>query len=68
MRSAARVCIETSDFNFTNPESGLISFLYSYLPARSVVDVGAHVGDVLETLLTAGYEVYAFEPFPPSYQ
>jgi FkbM family methyltransferase len=67
-QSLRQVCVETSDYFFTNPELGLMAFLYSYLPTRAVLDVGAHIGDVSEHLLNAGYEVYAFEPYPESYQ
>lgn len=67
-QSVRQVCIETSDYFFTNPELGLMEFLYSYLPTRTAVDVGAHVGDVSEHLLNTGYEVYAFEPYPGSYR
>jgi FkbM family methyltransferase len=67
-QSVRQVCVETSDYFFTNPELGLIAFLYSYLPTRTALDVGAHTGDVSEHLLNTGYEVYAFEPYPESYQ
>ncbi len=67
-QSVRQVCVETSDYFFTNPELGLMAFLYSYLPTRTVLDVGAHVGDVSEHLLDTGYEVYAFEPYPESYE
>jgi FkbM family methyltransferase len=63
-----QVCVETSDYGFTNPETGLMSFLYSYLPTRKAVDVGAHVGNVSEALLETGYELYAFEPYAPVYE
>lgn len=63
-----QVCVETDDYGFTNPETGLASHLYSFLPNRRVADVGAHVGDVAGRLLETGYEVYAFEPFPASYE
>lgn len=43
----------------------LMVYLYSYLPHRLAIDVGANRGDVSVRLLQAGYEVYAFEPFPP---
>ena len=43
----------------------LMVYLYSYLPHRLAIDVGANRGDVSERLLQAGFEVYAFEPFPP---
>jgi FkbM family methyltransferase len=62
-----QICIETTDYATSNPEIGLLSYLYSYLPSRNVIDVGAHTGIVSEYLLRAGYEVYAFEPFPESY-
>jgi FkbM family methyltransferase len=63
-----QICLETSDYDFANPETGLMAYLYSYLPTNKVLDVGAHVGDVSDRLLKAGYEVWAFEPFPPSYE
>jgi FkbM family methyltransferase len=50
------------------PEIGLMAYLYSYLPNRTAVDVGANVGKVARGLLDAGYEVYAFEPYPPVFQ
>jgi FkbM family methyltransferase len=62
-----QVCEETDDFAFRNPEVGLMAFLYSSLPTRRAIDVGAHVGEVSERLLRAGYEVYAFEPNPAAY-
>jgi FkbM family methyltransferase len=65
---AHHVSVETSDYEFTNPETGLMDLLYSYLPTRKAIDVGAHTGDVSECLLRSGYEVYAFEPFPPVYE
>ena len=66
-QSVRQVCVETSDYLSTNPELGVLSFLYSSLPSRKVLDIGAHIGDVSEHLLQAGYEVYAFEPYPQSY-
>jgi FkbM family methyltransferase len=63
-----QVCVETSDYEFTNPEIGLMAYLYSYLPTRKAIDVGAHVGDVAEALLKTGYEVFAFEPYAPVYK
>jgi FkbM family methyltransferase len=62
-----QVSVETSDYFSTNPQMGLLSFLYSHLPSRRAFDIGAHVGDVSEHLLETGYEVYAFEPYPQSY-
>lgn len=66
-QSVRQVCVETSDYLSTNPELGLMDFLYSYLPSRIAFDIGAHVGDVSEHLLNTGYEVYAFEPYGKSY-
>jgi FkbM family methyltransferase len=66
-QTVRQVCIETSNYVSTNPELGLLEFLYSYLPSRKVLDIGAHAGDVSERLLDTGYEVYAFEPSPENY-
>jgi FkbM family methyltransferase len=63
-----QVCVETSDYEFRNPEVGLMIFLYSSLPTRTAIDVGAHVGEVSECLLSGGYEVFAFEPNPSVYE
>lgn len=63
-----QVCVETSDYGFANPETGLTSFLYSHLPTRKAIDVGAYVGDITEALLKTGYEVYGFEPYAPVYE
>jgi FkbM family methyltransferase len=52
------------DSRTESPEIGLMEFLYSYLPDRRAVDIGAHAGEVSECLLRSGYEVYAFEPNP----
>jgi FkbM family methyltransferase len=41
-----------------------MAHLYSFLPNRCAVDIGAHTGDVSEILLDAGFEVHAFEPCP----
>jgi len=46
-------------------EIELMVYLYSFLPYRLAIDVGANRGDVSVRLLQTGYEVYAFEPFPP---
>jgi FkbM family methyltransferase len=63
-----QVCVETDDYEFTDPETGLMAFLFSYLPTRKALDIGANVGDVSERLLRAGYEVFAFEPLPDVYE
>jgi FkbM family methyltransferase len=62
-----QVCVETGEYGFTNPEVGLFAFLYSHLPERGALDIGANHGSVSELLLKAGYEVYAFEPLPEAY-
>jgi FkbM family methyltransferase len=62
-----QVCVETSDYGAVNPETELMDFLYSFLPTPKALDIGAHVGDVSARLLKTGYEVFAFEPYPPSY-
>jgi FkbM family methyltransferase len=48
---------------FPEPEAALMVYLYSYLPNRCALDIGANTGDVSEMLLDAGFEVHAFEPY-----
>ncbi|BAQ66226.1 FkbM family methyltransferase [Geminocystis sp. NIES-3709] len=60
--------INDSSKELNEPEIGLMMYLYSFLPNRYAIDVGANIGDVSESLLKAGYEVYAFEPFLPTYE
>ena len=48
---------------FPEPEAALMAHLYSYLPDRCALDIGANTGDVSEMLLDAGFEVHAFEPY-----
>ncbi|MFM8308912.1 MAG: FkbM family methyltransferase, partial [Microcystis aeruginosa] len=50
---------------FQDLDIELMTYLYSYLPHRLALDIGANRGDVSSRLLQAGYQVYAFEPFPP---
>jgi FkbM family methyltransferase len=61
------VAVEEAGYELENPEVGLMAFLYTFLPQRRALDVGAHVGDVSQGMLEAGYEVYAFEPNPAAY-
>ena len=63
-----QVLLQTSEYEFLNPEVGLMTFLRSYLPSGRAIDVGAHVGEVSSALLDAGYEVYAFEPNPEVFE
>jgi FkbM family methyltransferase len=51
--------------SFKDIEAELMAYLYSYLPYHRAIDIGANRGEVSHRLLEAGYEVYAFEPFPP---
>ena len=60
-----RATVKTEKYPFLNPELGLMAYLYSYLPNRTAVDIGANLGDVSEYLLNVGYKVYAFEPYSP---
>jgi FkbM family methyltransferase len=55
----------TDQAYFQDIDIELMVYLYSYLPHHRAIDIGANRGDVSNRLLQAGYEVYAFEPFPP---
>lgn len=57
--------VVTDQSYFQGIEIELMSYLYAYLPHHRAIDIGANRGDVSSRLLQAGYEVYAFEPFPP---
>ncbi len=65
---AAEIRCNPADFGLLNPEAGLMAHLYSYLPVTVAIDVGANKGAIAGRLLDAGYEVYAFEPFPPVFE
>jgi FkbM family methyltransferase len=67
-QASGRRLIQASDYGLANPEVGLMQHLYAFLPTGVAVDVGAHVGEIAERLLDAGYKVYAFEPFPPVFR
>jgi FkbM family methyltransferase len=54
-------------FAAINPEIVLLQHLYSFLSHPVALDIGANVGDVTARLLETGYEVYAFEPNPPTF-
>lgn len=64
----ARRNVRTTQYGFMNPEASLMEHLYSYLPSRNAIDVGANVGHIAQRLLNAGYVVYALEPFPHAFQ
>ena len=55
-------------FVHSEPEYYLAAFLYSFLPTRTLLDVGANVGDFAEVVSDSGYQVYAFEPFPAAFE
>jgi FkbM family methyltransferase len=66
-QSAPVVAPAADEFSAANPEIALLQYISSYVDNRTVVDVGAHVGDVAERLLDSGCQIYAFEPFPASF-
>jgi FkbM family methyltransferase len=57
--------VVTDQAYFQDIDIELMVYLYSYLPHHRAIDIGANRGDVSNRLIDAGYEVYAFEPFPP---
>jgi FkbM family methyltransferase len=58
----------TMDYkSYDRVEIELMGYLYSFLPSRIAVDIGANIGEVSEHLLEVGYQVIAFEPFPPAF-
>ncbi|HIK38657.1 MAG TPA: FkbM family methyltransferase [Geminocystis sp. M7585_C2015_104] len=62
------IVVSISKAGLKHPEMGLMGHLYSFLPSRKAIDVGANIGEVSECLLRAGYEVYSFEPYLPTYE
>jgi len=66
--SGLRVKAENNRGEDLEPEEKLIAFLYSFLPSRKAIDIGANQGDISESLLKAGYQVYAFEPYTPVFE
>lgn len=55
------------DFDRKDPEISLLGHLLPFMPNPVALDVGANVGSVARALVEAGYEVFAFEPFPSSF-
>jgi FkbM family methyltransferase len=55
-------------FDRADPELSLLRHLAPLLPNPMILDVGANVGLVASSLVGAGYEVFAFEPYPPSFK
>ncbi len=66
---AIKIDLSSEDTTESIPEPDvlLMGFLYSFLPHRVALDVGANIGNVSEVLLESGYEVYAFEPYVPTF-
>jgi FkbM family methyltransferase len=54
-------------FRKANPEVMLLQYLRTFVQTNNVLDIGAHVGDVTDQLLSAGYRVFAFEPQPEAF-
>ncbi len=65
-KSKEKIIVDKSYFQ--NIERGLMNYLYSYLPNRTALDIGANKGDISDSLLKSGYKVYAFEPFLPVFE
>ncbi len=59
------ITMKGDHFDLENPDVSLLMHLAQLLPTRTALDIGANVGEVSGRLLAAGYEVFAFEPFPP---
>jgi FkbM family methyltransferase len=57
----------SSPFDRNDPELSLLAHLLPLLPNPIVLDVGANVGHVAASLVDAGFEVFAYEPFEPSF-
>ena len=55
------------DENPQEPEIALAQYLFSYLPNRNAIDVGANVGNFSARLLESGFKVFAFEPFEAAF-
>ncbi len=62
---SAIITIKGQYFELENPEITLIVHLAPLLGNRNAIDIGANVGEASGRLLAGGYEVFAFEPFPP---
>ncbi|AGY60423.1 FkbM family methyltransferase [Gloeobacter kilaueensis] len=58
--------LEYSAYDSTEVE--LMAYLYTFLPSRIALDVGANVGDISKRLLEVGYQVFAFEPYQPAFE
>ncbi len=60
--------VQTSRYELLNPEVDLLAHLAPHIPVRTAIDVGANLGQMSTPLLDLGFEVHAFEPFPPVFE
>jgi FkbM family methyltransferase len=60
--------VQTGRYELLNPEVDLLAHLAPHIPARTAIDVGANIGQMSTPLLDLGFEVHAFEPFPPVFE
>jgi FkbM family methyltransferase len=65
--SSTAIVIRPGHFELENPDITLLTHLAPLLTNRTALDIGANIGAVSGRLLAAGYEVFAFEPFAPSF-
>ena len=68
LREQAALTVRAEGFDFENPDVALLEHLRSSLAHGVALDIGANIGEVSERLLEAGYEVYAFEPHPVTFE
>ena len=61
------IVMKTSQPELWNPEGALLVHLAPLLRNQTALDIGAGNGALSGRLLAAGYEVFAFEPFPRAF-
>lgn len=61
------ITLKESGPDIVSVEVRLLAHLSPWLTEKSAIDVGAHIGGMSLPLLDCGLDVYAFEPYPPSY-
>ncbi len=62
------VVLSSDGYAKSDPEVALLQYLQPFLEDAIALDVGANVGDVSARLLDAGYRVFAFEPYEPTFR
>jgi FkbM family methyltransferase len=67
LKQPATSTVNAAAFDRDDPELSLLEHLLPYLPNPFVLDVGANTGKIAGRLVGAGYEVFAFEPYPPTF-